>query len=87
MSTPGTCLMCGGPAPDAPCCSTACLQAATRERDRNLRQLRLLRARPGTADARERLTRRNGALTGAIVSGLRPLRLHEDEPSSASSIA
>ncbi len=76
-ASPDTCLMCGAPSPDAPCCSNECLRAATHERDRNLRELRALRTRGGSVEAREALTRRNGELTGAIVSGLHPLRTTE----------
>lgn len=77
MPTDGTCLMCSGPSPDGPCCSTACLQAATRERERNLRQLRALRASPGSEAASAALTRRNGELTGALVAGGRASRSSE----------
>ncbi|MEX0835486.1 MAG: hypothetical protein WD010_05315 [Nitriliruptor sp.] len=80
-ANPDTCLMCSGPSPAAPCCSNACLRAATRERDRNLRELRALRSRGGSSEACDALTRRNGELTGAIVTGLSPLRVDEGSPS------
>ncbi|WP_052668469.1 hypothetical protein [Nitriliruptor alkaliphilus] len=74
MPTDGTCLMCSAPSPEGPCCSTSCLRAATRERDRNLRELRLLRATAGTEDVCAELTRRNGELTGALVAGISAFR-------------
>lgn len=64
--------MCAGPSPAAPCCSVACLSAAVRERERNLRQLRQLRATSGAEATCTELTRRNGELTGALLDGLRP---------------
>lgn len=74
VPTDGTCLMCSGPSPDGPCCSTGCLQDATRERERNLRQLRVLRGTPGSESAAAALARRNGELTGALVTGVRAFR-------------
>lgn len=74
MPTSGTCLMCDGPAPDGPCCSTDCLRVAARERDANLRELRRLRGRGVSPEVLADLTRRNGELTGALVRGLHPLR-------------
>lgn len=73
MPTDGTCLMCSAPS-DGPCCSTSCLRAATRERDRNLRELRLLRTTPGADATCAALTRRNGELTGALVAGVHSSR-------------
>jgi hypothetical protein len=66
--------MCSGPSPEGPCCSTSCLQAATRERERNLRQLRMLRATPGADATCAALTARNGELTGALVTGIHAFR-------------
>jgi hypothetical protein len=78
----GTCLMCSGPSPEGPCCSTACLSAAVRERERNLRQLRLLRTVPGSEATCAQLTRRNGELTGALVTGLQAFRTTASPPAS-----
>lgn len=86
MPTDATCLMCAAPSPDGPCCSMTCLRAAARERDENLRQLRLLRNTPGSDATCAELTRRNGALTGAVVVGtnaLRPAAAASDEHSIA----
>jgi hypothetical protein len=69
--------MCSAPSPATPCCSTSCLRAATRERDQNLRQLRLLRASAGSDEACGRLTRRNGELTGALMAGVHELRTRD----------
>jgi hypothetical protein len=74
LSTSGTCLMCSAPAPGAPCCSTDCLRAASRERDHNLREVRQLRGHGGSAELIAELTQRNGELTGALVRGLHPLK-------------
>ncbi len=66
--------MCSAASPDGPCCSPACLRDASRERDRNLRRLRAL---PPTTEAdalRSELSRRNGVLTGALMSSIHSLR-------------
>lgn len=70
----GTCIICDGPSPDDPCCSPACLREATRERDANLRAIRRLRGKNGSAALRAELTHRNGELTGALVNGLHRMR-------------
>lgn len=75
--------MCSAPAPDAPCCSTACLRAASRERDDNLRAVRQLRGQGGSMDVIAELTQRNGALTGALVRGLHPLKAPPLRPRSS----
>jgi hypothetical protein len=87
VTNDGTCLMCSGPSPDGPCCSTSCLRAATRERDRNLRELRRLRQTPGTEATCADLTRRNGELTGALVAGVHAYRVDVDVTSTQPSTA
>jgi hypothetical protein len=60
----------------------ACITSAVREREGNLRRLRQLRTVPGTDEARAELTRRNGELTGALLTGLQAFRSTSVSPAS-----